>query len=64
MPPSPILPLVRRGRLRITANLGADVQRLPLGAAGGEVLLSSAAGTAIADDAVSMPPASFAVLRV
>jgi malto-oligosyltrehalose trehalohydrolase len=56
--------VVRRGRLRITANLGADIQRLPLGAPGGEVLLSSAAGIAIADDAVSMPPGSFAVLRV
>jgi maltooligosyltrehalose trehalohydrolase len=56
--------LVSRGRLRVAANLGADTQRLPLGAAGSEVLLSSADGVTSVGDALSMPPASFAVVRV
>jgi malto-oligosyltrehalose trehalohydrolase len=55
--------LVRRGRLRIAANLGPDAQRVPLGAAGARVLVSSAGRVAISGDAISMPPASFAVVR-
>jgi maltooligosyltrehalose trehalohydrolase len=55
--------LVHRGRLRIAANLGPATQLLQLGAAGGQVLASSAAGIAVVADAVSMPPASFAVVR-
>jgi maltooligosyltrehalose trehalohydrolase len=56
--------LVRRGRLRVAANLSPDAQRLPLGAAACQVLLSSADGVAHVGDALSMPPASFAVVRV
>jgi hypothetical protein len=37
---------------------------VPLDAAGGQVLLSSAAGVATIGDALSMPPASFAVVRM
>ena len=53
--------LVRRGRLRVAANLGPDTQRLPLGAVAGEVLLSSADGVAAVGGTLRMPPASFAV---
>jgi malto-oligosyltrehalose trehalohydrolase len=56
--------VVRRGRLRVAANLSPDTQRLPLGAVGCQVLLSSADGLASVGDALTMPPASFAVVRV
>ncbi|HTA01283.1 MAG TPA: malto-oligosyltrehalose trehalohydrolase [Streptosporangiaceae bacterium] len=56
--------LVCRGPLRVVANLGPDTQRVPLDAVGGQVLLSSAAGVATIGDALSMPPASFAVVRM
>jgi maltooligosyltrehalose trehalohydrolase len=56
--------VVCRGPLRVVANLGPDTQRLPLGAAGCQVLLSSAAGVAAIGDALRMPPASFAVVRM
>jgi len=55
--------LVRRGRLRIAANLGPDAQRVPLGASGARVLVSSSGRLAVAGDAISMPPESFAVVR-
>jgi maltooligosyltrehalose trehalohydrolase len=56
--------LIRRGRLRIGANIGPETQQLPLGATGARLLVSSAAGVAVAGDVVSMPPASFAVVSV
>jgi maltooligosyltrehalose trehalohydrolase len=56
--------LIRRGRLRIGANIGREMQQLPLGATGARLLVSSAAGVAVVGDVVSMPPASFAVVRV
>jgi malto-oligosyltrehalose trehalohydrolase len=56
--------LVRRGALRVAANLGSDTQRLPLGGVACEVLLCSAEGVAAIDDILRMPPASFAVVRV
>ncbi|HSR84412.1 MAG TPA: DUF3459 domain-containing protein [Streptosporangiaceae bacterium] len=56
--------LISRGRLRIAANIGPGIQWLPLGARGARVLVSSSAGVTVTDDAIGMPPASFAVLRV
>jgi Domain of unknown function (DUF3459). len=55
--------LVRRGRLRIAANLGRKAVRLPLGQRGTGVLAASSSGVAIKQDKVTMPPASFAVLE-
>jgi maltooligosyltrehalose trehalohydrolase len=56
--------LVRRGGLRVAANLGRATQHLPLGAAGGALLLCSADGPAVVGDALRMPAASFAVVRI
>ena len=55
--------LVRRGRLRIAANLGASAVRLPLGQPGTGVLAASSPGVAIQQDTVTMPPATFAVIE-
>ncbi len=55
--------LVRRGRLRIAANLGASTVRLPLGRPGTGVLVASSPGIAIQQDTVTMPPATFAVIE-
>src|SRR5204863_8154601 len=55
--------LVRRGRLRIAANLGAQPVRLPLGERGTGVLAASSSGVAITQDTVTMPPATFAVIE-
>jgi maltooligosyltrehalose trehalohydrolase len=55
--------LVRRGRLRIAANLGGKTARLPLGQRGTGVLAASSPGVAIKQDTVTMPPASFAVVE-
>jgi maltooligosyltrehalose trehalohydrolase len=55
--------LVRRGRLRIAANIGPHPQRLLLSAGAGHVLISPADGVLVAGDTISMPPASFAVVR-
>ena len=55
--------LVRRGRLRIAANLGGKAVRLPLGQRGTGVLAASSAGVAIKQDMVTMPPATFAVVE-
>ena len=55
--------LVRRGRLRIAANLGGKAVRLPLGQRGTGVLAASSPGVAIKQDKVTMPPASFAVVE-
>lgn len=55
--------LVRRGRLRIIANLGAGTVRLPLGEPGVSVLAASSPGVAITRDTVEMPSAAFAVIE-
>jgi len=55
--------LVRRGRLRIAANLGTSTVRLPLGQRGIGVLAASSLGVAIHQDTVAMPPAAFAVIE-
>ena len=56
--------LIRRGELRIAANLGEAEAILPLGepAANPVALLTSAPGISIAPDAVTMPPATFAII--
>jgi 1,4-alpha-glucan branching enzyme len=55
--------LVRRGRLRIAANLGGEAVRLPLGQRGTGVLAASSPGVTIKQDMVTMPPATFAVIE-
>jgi maltooligosyltrehalose trehalohydrolase len=55
--------LVRRGRLRIAANLGSKAVRLPLGQRGIGVLAASSPGVAIKQDMVTMPPDTFAVIE-
>jgi maltooligosyltrehalose trehalohydrolase len=55
--------LVRRGRLRIAANLGAGPVRLPLGQPGTGVLTASRPGVATQHDTVTMPPASFTIIE-
>jgi maltooligosyltrehalose trehalohydrolase len=55
--------LVRRGRLRIAANLGDQPVRLSLGERGTGVLAASSPGIAITQDMVTMPPAAFAVIE-
>jgi maltooligosyltrehalose trehalohydrolase len=55
--------LVRRGRLRIVANLGTEPVHLPLGQPGTGVLAASSPGMAIQQDTVTVPPASFAVVE-
>ena len=54
----------RRGRLVIAANLGMSAQRLPLGAASGTVLATSADSVGAADAVLQLPPRSFAVVAV
>jgi malto-oligosyltrehalose trehalohydrolase len=56
--------LLRRGRLRIAANLGAGISRLPAGAARGVVLAASKPGTRLtAEGALVMPPEALAVVQ-
>ena len=55
--------LVRRGRLRIAANLGSKAVKLPLRQPGTGVLAASHPGVAIERDTVTMPPAAFAVIE-
>ncbi len=55
--------MVRRGRLRIAANLGAGTVRLPLGQPGIGVLAASSPGVALGQDTVTIPPAAFAVIE-
>jgi malto-oligosyltrehalose trehalohydrolase len=55
--------MVRRGRLRIAANLGAAPVQLPLGQPGTAVLAASSPGVAIHQDTVTLPPAVFAVIE-
>jgi malto-oligosyltrehalose trehalohydrolase len=55
--------MVRRGRLRIAANLGPEPVRLALGQPGTGVLAASSPGVAIQQDTVTIPPAAFAVIE-
>jgi malto-oligosyltrehalose trehalohydrolase len=55
--------MVRRGRLRIAANLGSAPARLALGQPGTAVLAASATGVAIQQDTVTIPAAAFAVIE-
>ena len=55
--------LVRRGRLRIAANLGREAVRLPLGQPGVAMLAASSPGITITQDTVTLPPAAFAVIE-
>jgi maltooligosyltrehalose trehalohydrolase len=55
--------MVRRGRLRIAANLGREPVRLPLGQPGTGVLAASSPEVAIDQDTVTLPPAAFAVIE-
>ena len=55
--------MVRRGRLRITVNLGTSAARLPLRQRGTGVLAASSPGVAIHRDVVAMPPVTFAVVE-
>jgi maltooligosyltrehalose trehalohydrolase len=56
--------LIHRGRLRIAANLGEAEATLAIGepAAKPVALLTSAPGISIGPGAVTMPPASFAII--
>ena len=56
--------LVRRGRLRIAANLGPSTRRLPLDGLGAAVLAASSPGVTLDGDAVAVPAATFAVIEV
>jgi malto-oligosyltrehalose trehalohydrolase len=55
--------MVRRGRLRIAANLGASPVQLSLGQPGTAVLAASGPGVVIQQDTVTLPPAAFAVIE-
>jgi malto-oligosyltrehalose trehalohydrolase len=55
--------VVRRGALRIAVSLGTGAPRLPLGAPGTAVLVSSIPDVKIDNDAVVMPGAAFAVVE-
>ncbi len=56
--------MVRRGRLRIVANLGPSMQRLPLGGRGTAVLAASSPGDILDGDTCAVPAATFAVIEV
>jgi maltooligosyltrehalose trehalohydrolase len=55
--------MVRRGRLRIAANLGPDAAGLALGQPGTGVLAASGPGVTIQQDRVTIPAAAFAVIE-
>jgi maltooligosyltrehalose trehalohydrolase len=55
--------IVRRGRLRIAANLGAAPARLLLGQRGTAVLAASHPEVAIHQNTISLPPSSFTVVE-
>ena len=55
--------VVRRGRLRIAANLGRDAQRLPLSAAGVQILAASSAGVLIEGDSATVPASAIAIVE-
>ena len=56
--------IVRRGRLRIVANLGPSSQRLPLDGRGAAVLAASSPGVILDGGTVTVPAATFAVIEV
>jgi maltooligosyltrehalose trehalohydrolase len=56
--------MVHRGRLRIVANLGPSVRRLPLGGRGTAVLASSSPGVILDGDTIAVPAATFAVIEI
>ena len=55
--------MVRRGRLRIAANLGREPVRLALGQPAAGVLAASSPEVATQQDTVTIPPAAFAVIE-
>jgi malto-oligosyltrehalose trehalohydrolase len=55
--------VVTRGRLRIAVNLGSQPAVLPLGTPGSAVLAATSPDVAIDREQLSMPPATFAVVR-
>jgi maltooligosyltrehalose trehalohydrolase len=55
--------MVKRGALRIAANLGQEAVRLPLGQPGIGALAASSPGVAIKQDTVTIPSAAFAVIE-
>jgi maltooligosyltrehalose trehalohydrolase len=55
--------MVRRGPLRIAANLGPEPVRLALGQPGTGVLAASSPGVTIQQDTVEIPSAAFAVIE-
>jgi maltooligosyltrehalose trehalohydrolase len=56
--------MISRGRLRVLANLGPSVARLPLGTSGAHLLAASTADLAVEGDTALLPPSSFAVVRI
>ena len=54
--------IVRRGQVRIAANLGTATRRLEVGAGRGLVMAASRPGISLADGMVSVPPAALAVV--
>jgi len=55
--------VVRRGRLRVVANLGPRSQRLPLDRPAAAVLAASAPGVTGDRDVITIPPTSLAVIE-
>jgi malto-oligosyltrehalose trehalohydrolase len=56
--------VIRRGRVRVLANLGPSAARLPLGVVGGHLLIASTTGLAVDGDTALLPASSFAVVRI
>jgi maltooligosyltrehalose trehalohydrolase len=56
--------VVTRGALRVAAHFGTAAATLPLGAVGVSVLAASGVGIALSGSSLTMPPMSFAVVRV
>lgn len=54
--------VVRRGRLRVVANLGPATARVPLDRRPASLLLASCPGVALCQDAVTMPATTLAVV--
>jgi maltooligosyltrehalose trehalohydrolase len=54
--------VLRRGQVRVAANLGPDTQRLRLGAHRSVMLAASRSGISLIDGSVVLPPASLAVV--
>jgi maltooligosyltrehalose trehalohydrolase len=54
---------VRRGRLRIVANLGPATPRVPLRRTGTQLLAASGPGVTLDGDVVAMPATTFAVIE-